>query len=108
LHFSEPRVHALVYEPTTGEAHKLPVDFMELVKDLRSVYDLYTLEGMPATSIMSSAAMQGNNVTVTDSSSGNSDLEDEEEVALQHLIDSYPSHSAEQKPVHKYAKIIDN
>lgn len=39
--FAEPRVHALVYEPTTGEAIKLPVDFITYMKDLRNVYDLY-------------------------------------------------------------------
>jgi hypothetical protein len=30
--FAEPRVHAFVYEPTTGEAKKLPVDFYAYLK----------------------------------------------------------------------------
>lgn len=42
--FAEPRVHAFVYEPTTGEAKMLPVDFYAYLKDLRSVYDLYNID----------------------------------------------------------------
>lgn len=42
--FSEPRVHAFVYEPTTGEAKKLPVNFTDYLKQLGNVYDLYTLK----------------------------------------------------------------
>jgi hypothetical protein len=42
--FAEPRVHAFVYEPGTGEALKLEVDFKEYIRNLRSVYDLYRLE----------------------------------------------------------------
>jgi hypothetical protein len=34
----------MVYEPTTGIATKLPVDFKEYLKELRSVYDLYSLD----------------------------------------------------------------
>lgn len=37
-------VHALVYEPTTGEAKMLKVDFGAYLKELRSVYDLYRIE----------------------------------------------------------------
>jgi hypothetical protein len=37
-------VHALVYEPTTGEAKMLPVDFGSYLRELRSVYDLYRVE----------------------------------------------------------------
>ena len=39
--FTTPRIHAFVYEPTTGKATKLRVDFATYLKDLRSVYDLY-------------------------------------------------------------------
>ena len=39
--FAEPRVHALVYEPNIGLAHKLHVDFEQYIEDLRHVYDLY-------------------------------------------------------------------
>jgi carbonic anhydrase len=41
IKFSEPRVHAFVYEPTTGEAKKLPVDFGTYLRDLRNIYDVY-------------------------------------------------------------------
>lgn len=39
--FAEPRVHAFVYEPSTGSCQKLPIKIMEYIKDLRNVYDLY-------------------------------------------------------------------
>ena len=42
--FTEPRVHAFVYEPGTGIAKKLDVDFASYVKDLRDIYDLYSKE----------------------------------------------------------------
>ena len=45
--FSEPRIHAFVYEPTTGEARKLPVDFKSYLKELRSIYDLYKIDTKP-------------------------------------------------------------
>jgi carbonic anhydrase len=41
--FSEPQVHAMVYEPTTGEATVLDVDFKKYIDDLHDVYDLYTV-----------------------------------------------------------------
>lgn len=39
--FVEPRIHAFVYDPTTGEANRLPVDFGAYMEDLKKVYDLY-------------------------------------------------------------------
>ena len=36
-------VHAMVYEPSTGEAKILPVDFGSYLVELRSVYDLYQM-----------------------------------------------------------------
>ena len=33
----------MVYEPTTGEAKILPVDFGSYLTELRSVYDLYQM-----------------------------------------------------------------
>jgi hypothetical protein len=42
LLFTEPRVHAFVYEPSTGQITKLPVDFKQYLDDLRPLYDLYT------------------------------------------------------------------
>jgi hypothetical protein len=41
LTFTEPRVHAFVYDPTSGEITKLPVDFKQYLDDLRPLYDLY-------------------------------------------------------------------
>jgi hypothetical protein len=46
--FAEPRIHAFVYQPSTGELQRLPVDFKDYMKDLGEVYDLYHLEGAPA------------------------------------------------------------
>ena len=43
IKFSEPQVHAMVYEPTTGQAQKLNVDFKKYISDLHEVYDLYTV-----------------------------------------------------------------
>lgn len=42
--FAEPVVHAFVYEPTTGEATRLPVDFRKYLRELSDVYDLYNHE----------------------------------------------------------------
>ena len=41
IKFTEPRVHAFVYEPATGQAQSLRVDFSAYLKDLRPLYDLY-------------------------------------------------------------------
>ncbi len=100
LHFSEPRVHAMVYEPTTGEMRKLPVNFNDYLKELRQVYDLYSVEpnssqdGTTKDSSSKSADNSGSSTAypVED------DLQDEEEVALQDLIDHYPAISQPHKP----------
>jgi hypothetical protein len=42
--FSEPRVHAMVYEPGTGCLVKLSVDFKDQLSELGDIYDLYKLE----------------------------------------------------------------
>ena len=42
--FAEPVVHAFVYEPTTGTANKLKVDFKKYLRELSDVYDLYNHE----------------------------------------------------------------
>ena len=34
-------MHAFVYDPTTGQAQRMRVDFSSYLKDLRQVYDLY-------------------------------------------------------------------
>eukprot|EP01041_Mallomonas_annulata_P012234 gene12234-25696_t len=39
--FTEPQIHAFVFEPTTGEAKRLDVNFTDHIKGLREVYDLY-------------------------------------------------------------------
>ena len=36
-----PRVHGMVYEPTTGEAKLLDVNIEEMLKDLGGIYDLF-------------------------------------------------------------------
>jgi carbonic anhydrase len=41
--FAEPVVHAFVYEPTTGQATKLRVDYKRYLEELRDVYGLYQL-----------------------------------------------------------------
>ena len=38
----QPRIHGMVYEPTTGEAQFLPIDFHALMEDLKDIYDLGT------------------------------------------------------------------
>lgn len=40
--FSEPRVHGFVYEPTTGVAINMDIDFADEFEGLRPVYDLYS------------------------------------------------------------------
>ena len=42
--FAEPAIHAFVYEPTTGQATRLRVDFKKYLHELRSVYDLYNAD----------------------------------------------------------------
>jgi len=42
--FAEPRLHAFVYEPTSGRCEKLPVNFSKYIKELCNVYDLYEVK----------------------------------------------------------------
>ena len=42
--FTEPRIHAFVYEPGTGIAQRLDVNFKEYLDDLRNVYELYKVK----------------------------------------------------------------
>jgi hypothetical protein len=42
--YAEPRIHAMVYEPGTGILKKLDVDFKEYLRELGSVYDLYSVD----------------------------------------------------------------
>ncbi len=39
--FVAPRVHGLVYNPTEGILHRLPIDFKERTHKLNGLYDLY-------------------------------------------------------------------
>ena len=39
--FTQPRIHGMVYEPTTGEAKFLDLDFHELMENLKDIYDMY-------------------------------------------------------------------
>jgi adenosylmethionine-8-amino-7-oxononanoate aminotransferase len=48
IQFAEPRIHAFVYEPTTGQATHLKVDFVEYIKDIREIYELYKMEDNPS------------------------------------------------------------
>jgi carbonic anhydrase len=41
--FTQPRVHALVFDPTTGEAKELDVDFAGYMHELEEVYNLYSV-----------------------------------------------------------------
>ena len=41
--FYNSLVHALVYEPVTGDAKMLPTEFGSYLKELRSVYDMYKM-----------------------------------------------------------------
>jgi len=41
LTFTQPRVHGMVYEPTTGEARLLDVDMHEQLKELGGIYDVF-------------------------------------------------------------------
>ena len=55
--FSEPVVHAFVYEPTTGEATKLRVDFKKYMAELATVYGLYRVQktdSQPSASLLAS------------------------------------------------------
>jgi carbonic anhydrase len=36
-----PRIHAVVFDPTIGILHKLPVDFKAKMGNLNKIYDLY-------------------------------------------------------------------
>lgn len=42
--FSEPRVHAMVYDPGTGLLKKMDIDFNEYLKELGPIYNLYEPE----------------------------------------------------------------
>ena len=39
--FAEPRIHGLVYDPTTGIADKLDINFKSIVDPIRHIYDMY-------------------------------------------------------------------
>ena len=59
--FSEPVVHAFVYEPTTGEATKLHVNFKQYMSELASVYGLYRVQktdSQPSASVLASIVVE--------------------------------------------------
>jgi hypothetical protein len=112
-------VHALVYEPTTGEARKLPVNFNDYLKELRHVYELYTPTEKPFSAfgpdvgseaeallnasnkakqqVLKSVPLKLGEFGTTDPLKAKEiidDLNDEEEIALQTLLDLYPKHVA--------------
>ena len=41
-HMALPRVHGMVFDPSDGILHKLPVDFKKEIEENRSIYDMYS------------------------------------------------------------------
>jgi carbonic anhydrase len=41
--FTQPRIHACVYDPKDGKLRQLQVDFKEYIKDLHGIYNLYKI-----------------------------------------------------------------
>jgi carbonic anhydrase len=39
--FTQPRIHAVVYDPKDGKLRQLQVDFKEYLKDIDGIYNLY-------------------------------------------------------------------
>ena len=83
-------MHAFVYEPTTGEATKLPVNFTDYLKGLGNVYDLYTLQNHDVPSVSDAVAQTNKEQTAAALVASSND---EEEKALHDFIDHFPSHS---------------
>jgi len=42
--FTTPRIHACVFDPSTGELKQLEVDFKQYMEELHDIYDLYKIE----------------------------------------------------------------
>jgi hypothetical protein len=43
--FKEPRIHGMVYDPTSGEARFLDFEFEKIIKEIGPIYSLFdTLE----------------------------------------------------------------
>ena len=64
-----PVIHAFVYEPTTGEATKLRVDFKQYLTELHDIYDLYKMEKEEEPTPLPTTMIQdkdGNEECVTD------------------------------------------
>jgi hypothetical protein len=45
-HYSitQPRIHAVVFDPATGKLVPLKVDFRQYIDELHDIYDLYAIE----------------------------------------------------------------
>lgn len=82
-------MHAFVYEPTTGEATKLPVNFTDYLKGLGNVYDLYTLQNHASPAPAAPPVQQPQKQAAALEASRN----DEEEKALHEFIDHFPGHT---------------
>ncbi|KAJ1462780.1 carbonic anhydrase [Pelagophyceae sp. CCMP2097] len=39
--YTEPRIHAMVYDPTTGFLNQVPMDFGKIFDELKGIYNLY-------------------------------------------------------------------
>ena len=49
--FAYPRVHGLVFDPATGELCKVPINYRRMVKELRTMYDLFDEEDFIKTKV---------------------------------------------------------
>lgn len=71
--FSEPVVHAFVYEPTTGLATKLHVDFKKYMSELATVYGLYRVQkkdSQPPAPVLASIVVEDEEIAEKDSGPG--------------------------------------
>lgn len=39
--YTQPRIHALVYDPADGTLNHVPIDFQQVLDELRPIYELY-------------------------------------------------------------------
>lgn len=42
--YTTPRIHACVFDPTTGSLKRLDYDFYQCIDELRDIYDLYSID----------------------------------------------------------------
>jgi hypothetical protein len=71
IQFTEPRVHAFVYEPGTGEINRLPVDFKPYIDDLQDIYNMYSVRTAAAEAASIASGASDNAVATVASISDN-------------------------------------